>query len=158
MSSSGEIMRYKQTAISAIVNNPNIVEALDRDYIGDGEGLIYKNIFPYVYVPDVEEEAKCYILVTVDMPKVWNDNSYLFQQVLVCFYVLCHQELMLTEYGGTRIDYIADELEGIFNQSTDFGFGEMELIANTEQSPDAHHRMRVLQFQTKQPTRSWCAR
>lgn len=156
MSTSNEIMRYKQTAISQIVNTPEIVEALNKDYANNGEGLIYKHIFPYAYVPEVEEEAKCYILVTVDMPKVWNDNSYLFQQVLVCFYVLCHQELMKTEYGGTRIDYIADQLESVFNQSTDFGFGEMELIANTEQAPDSHHRMRVLQFQTKKPTRSWC--
>lgn len=156
MSTSNEIMRYKQTAISQIVNCPEIVEALDKRYIGRGEELIYKNIFPYVYVPDVEEEAKCYILVTVDMPKVWSDNSYLFQQVLVCFYVLCHQELMKTNYGGTRVDYIADNLERIFNQSADFGFGEMEMIASTEQTPDAHHRMRILQFQTKKPTRSWC--
>lgn len=156
MGTSGEIMRYKQTAISQIVNTPSIVEALDRRYIGKGEELIYKNIFPYVYVPDVEEEAKCYILVTVDMPKVWNDNSYLFQQVLVCFYILCHQELMKTEYGGTRIDYISDQLEGLFKQSMDFGFGEMELIANTEQAPDPNHRMRCLQFQTKTPAKSWC--
>ena len=157
MGTSGEIMRYKQTAISQIVNCSTIVEALDHNYVGRGEELMYKNIFPYVYVPDVEEEAKCYILVTVDMPKVWNDNSYLFKEVLVCFYILCHQELMKTDYGGTRIDYISDELEGLFKSSSDFGFGEMELIANTEQAPDPHHRMRCLQFQTKTPTKSWCA-
>lgn len=156
MGTTSAIMEYKQTAISAIVNNRNIVEAIDKNYLGNGDGLIYRNIFPYVYVPDTEEEAKCYILVTVDMPKVWNDNSYLFQQVLVCFYILCHQKLMKTDYGGTRIDYIADNLEEIFNQSTDFGFGEMELIANTEQVPDPNHRMRVLQFQTKKPKQSWC--
>lgn len=156
MPSTQEIINYKTTAISAIVNTPEIVRAIDPNYIGNGEGLIYKNIFPYGYIPETVEEAKCYILITVDMPHVWSESSYLFRKVVVSFYIVCHQRLMQTDYGGTRIDYIAEELEKLFGGSSDFGFGEMELISSTEENPDFEHRARVMQFQTKKPVKSWC--
>lgn len=160
---SREIISYKQKAMERILNTDTIVSALKaRDAKGNPleiDELPYRFIFPFGYIPQTLEIAGCYITIEVSMPSVSTVN-YFFKDVLMLITVICHQDLMqMTDEhtGATRIDYIAVELDKLFNnKENSIGTFDMELVSNTEGSVDSVHRYRQLRFKTKELRRDSC--
>lgn len=159
---SRELVEYKQTAMARILESQTIVDALHaRDAEGNPlpiEKLPYTHIFPYGYLPFTVETAGCYITLEVSMPAVSTAN-YFFKDVLLTITIICHQKLMRMEEeqtGATRVDYIAIELDKIFNNQKGMGFGEMSLVSNVEETLDMYHRCRIMRFQTLDTNKSFC--
>lgn len=150
---SRELCDYKQKVVSQILETDTIIEALASDV--DASELLYHNIFPHGYIPDMVEEAKCYITVEVTMPQVSTVN-YFFKDVLLIVTVISHTELMKTDYGMPRTDYIAVELDKLLNDSEQIGIGKMELVSNTEGMFNEKHCCRVLRFQTQELAKAMC--
>ena len=88
----------------------------------------------------------CYIGVVTSIPKVYNDQSYLYRSLTLTFYVVCHQNLMETNYGATRVDYISREIEKMFSENSDYGFGKMQFINSDEYDVGPNFRGRYLSF------------
>lgn len=150
MSTTSPIVRYKQKLISSIINSPELISLIDKNYVVNGEcigvddGLMYKQIFPYYYIPGTQTEKLSYIILKVDGLGVKNK---LYNRAKVCICVISHQDCMKVENGrGTRIDLMAEIIEDMFNGNDNFGFGEMELRSNIESSINDTHRCRILEF------------
>lgn len=148
MAGTSPITRYKKKLISSIVLSPDLITLIDDDYIEDGEcinsdDLIYKQIFPYYYIPETQTEAKSYVIMKVNGLGIKN-KIYNKVEVYIC--VISHQDIMKTKLGGTRIDLMSEIVEDLFNGRDDFGFGEMELISNIESEVNTNHRCRILRF------------
>lgn len=165
---SQEIVSYKQSIMTKIVNDNDTVMAINATDPTSGEplepgDLFYTHIFPYSYIPDIIETAGCYITIQVSMPSVSTVN-YFFKDVLIIMTVICHQDMMkmderepLGSTGATRADYIAVRLDKLFNKQMGIiGSNELELVSNTEGAIDPVHRCRILRFKTKAPAQTPC--
>lgn len=163
---STEIIQYKQTAMNSIVSTQSIINAINSKY-DDGtamepEDLFYTHVFPYGYLPETIETAGCYITLEVSMPSVSTVN-YFFKDILLTVTIICHQDIMrMTDTepcgatGATRTDYLAVEIDKLFNHKKGMGRKEMELVSNVEGAIDPVHRCRVMRFQTQDVTKSFC--
>ena len=141
-----EIIIYKNRLKSLIINNENIVTAIDAKgiTIDNSEDLIDLNVFGYDRVPKAEEEKKTYITITVDIPHI---RRYVYKDIYIKIRIITHQDLM--DYGnyGNRIDYIGSELDLLLTDSVDFGMGNLKMSANTEGFVSYQHRYRELTFE-----------
>lgn len=151
---SSAIIRYKRKLMSSIVNSPELITLIDPKYVNaDGDcvdvdddeiGLVYKQIFPYYYIPETQTETLSYVIMKVNgLGKV--DKMYTKAEVYIC--VISHQDIMRVKGGkGTRIDMMGEVVEKLFNGRDDFGFGEMELKSDVETNINNIHRCRELRF------------
>ena len=145
MANSLEIVRYKQQLTSLIINNEKIVKLINEEDIENPEDLIYHNIYDFVRVPETIDEERTYICLKVDVPEVYR-SSFLFKQLIITIYIISHQNQMITEYGGTRIDLISALVDKMLNGRKDIGKKKLELISNIEDGIGSKHRCRILKF------------
>lgn len=149
MGKTSPITRYKNKLMSSIINSPELIALVNDSYIEDGEiidanGLVYKQIFPFYYIPDTQTETLSYVIMKVNGLGV-SGKIYNKAEVYIC--VMSHQDIMKVEdAGGTRIDLMGEIIEDLFNGRDDFGFGEMELKSNAEININTTYRGRELRF------------
>ena len=87
------------------------------------------------------------------MPQVSTVN-YFFKDILLIINVICHTDLMRTDFGVPRHDYISKLICEILNGSTEFGYGEVGLVSNTENAFSERHSGRTMRFQTKEQAKN----
>ena len=149
MGKTSPITRYKNKLMSSIINSPELIALVNDSYIEDGEiidanGLVYKQIFPFYYIPDTQTETLSYVIMKVNGLGV-SGKIYNKAEVYIC--VMSHQDIMQVEDAdGTRIDLMGEIIEDLFNGRDDFGFGEMELKSNAEININTTYRGRELRF------------
>lgn len=166
---SQEIIEYKLTAMNAVINNENIVKAINaKEPSGEcmeAGDLFYSHIFPFAYIPETLDTAGCYITFEISMPSVSTVN-YFFKDVLLTITIICHQAMMqmkedepLGSTGATRTDFIAVEIDKLFNKTMGIvGKQELELVSNIEGAIDPVHRCRIMRFKTSAPGVTPCQR
>lgn len=142
-----ELYEYKQKVIAAILGVDEIIDALNSET--DASELVYHNVFPFGVIPNTQLETKCYITVEITMPQVSTVN-YFFKDVLLVINVVCHNDIMKTDYGIPRHDYIAAKICELLNFSTDIGYGELQLVSNTEGAFSERHSGRTMRFRTSE--------
>ncbi len=140
MAKGTEIIDYKNKIIKDILFNQedptlsaDIVNAINSDFVGSEEELIYKNVFPYLRIPDTQTEATSYITMCVNMPKVSTKN-YFFKDMLITINVIVHQDIMKmpSRYSATRVDYIGSLINKIFNGNKNYGNVPLEYVSDEE--------------------------
>lgn len=139
-----DLMQYKKKIMSLLIQNENIVSAIDEPDLSPDE-LIYNNIFPFLKVPKTQEEAKCYVTMKVDTTNIQRNEIYKNFVITIC--VLCHESKMCTPYGGIRTDVIAGEIVRLLNWREDIGF-TLELTSDTESILNEDYHIRQLVFET----------
>jgi len=130
MSRFSEISEYKNTILTKLIQNDNIVKAvgnvnsnfLDTASISNPRELLFENIYPFLYVPDTETEQKCYITMKFKFQR----DSNVYKLGKVCFYVFAHQDILKTDYPWLRTDYIINQIDDTFNETRDLGIGEVQ--------------------------------
>lgn len=153
------IIVYKQKLITAMINSYELVSLIDQNYVNENEcvgseHLVYSNIYPYYYIPEVQTNMKTYVLLKVDISKRI-DNMY--DRVKVYILIFTHQDIMKVQSSnGTRVDLISDIITKMFNNRDDFGFGEMVLTSNCEISINTTYRGRELIFMVDEFNSSIC--
>ena len=63
---------YKNRLTTTIVKSEDICELIlgeNYDKSNVDEKVMYENVFPYLYVDDVQDEVKTYICIEVSVPK-----------------------------------------------------------------------------------------
>lgn len=150
MGKTSPIIRYKNKLISSIVNSPDLIYLVNDAYVEDGEfvdeatNLVYKQIFPFNYIPDTQTETLPYVLMRVNGLGV---SGKIYNKAEVYIRVISHQDIMIVKNAnGTRIDLMGEIIEDLFNGRDDFGFGEMELKYNVEIDINSTYRGRELKF------------
>jgi len=125
-----EVTTYKNTILSNLIQNEDIVKALyskepnflDSSTPVDAKSLLFTNIFPYAYIPNSQETQEAYITVLFKFRRYNNA----IKVGRVCFYVFAHKDLLKTDYPWLRTDYIINKIEEMFNRSRDLGIGKLE--------------------------------
>ena len=159
MANSFEIIRYKQQLMSLFINNERIVELIDSKEVQDEddiESLIRTHIFDYIRIPSSPDEAKTYIAMEIDIPKIYTSESYLFKKLIITIHIITHEELMPTIYDGTRIDLISAEIDKMLNGYEGIGKKPLDLINNISGSISVKHRERIMQFVAEDMNKSLC--
>jgi hypothetical protein len=144
------VSKYKAEMLQDIVNTPVIVEAIDSQQpeavTEEPDSLIYRNIFPYIRIPETQTKADTYILLSVDIDRI-NRHNKTYAVYRTMFWVLAHKESMEMEgQNATRIDFIGEELIKLFDGKHKFGFSEFELISNREILLNEKYHYRELTF------------
>lgn len=156
MANGFEITRYKQQLISLIINNSAIVNLIDNKEIESVEDLIGENVFNFIRILESPEDEKTWIALEVDMPEVYSSGNHMFKKILITIYIITHERLMPTEYGGTRIDLISHELDKMLNGYTEIGKKPLELISNVSQAISVKHRCRIMKFKAEETNLNKC--
>lgn len=145
-----ELYEYKRKVIEKMLESGDIIEALNIDSDLDPSEITYNYIFPFGVITPTQTDAKCIITVEVTMPQVSTANWF-FKDVLLVINVICHNDLMRAEeYGIPRHDYLAAKICELFNGSAFVGYGEMQLVSNTEGAFSERHSGRTMRFQVKE--------
>ena len=164
MANGNEIIDYKNKIINDILFNKedsslsrDIVTAIDEEYLECDDEFIYRNIFPYLRIPSVETEARSYITMSVDMPKVSTKN-YFFKDMVITINVIVHEEMMKMPdgYSATRADYIASIINKIFNQSKNYGNVPLEYVSDVESIMLNRFIVRTLRFRCNELNKTRC--
>ena len=110
----------------------------------NGREMMYKNIFPYPYVPDTVVEANTFICFDMEVRRVQNRT---FKDVSISFWTFTHQSLMRTK-DGIRTDLLANEIDNIINGNRKFGLGTVELQSVTLMNPAKDYHGRTLIYRS----------
>lgn len=146
-----ELYEYKRKVINKLLESEDIINGLDTDL--EPSEITYRNIFPYGAIPYTLTDAGSYITVEITMPQVSTVN-YFFKDVLLVINVICHNDVMRTDFGIPRHDYLSAKICALLNGTTEFGYGEMELVSNTESVFSERHSGRTMRFKTKELTKN----
>ena len=110
--------------------------------------LIGTNLFPYLRVPQIQTDVSTYILLDVGSPNPNNRNAY-FCEMKIIIWVLAHMDMAdMKGVQGTRIDYIADEIEEMLVGSTKYGYGLLQLVSDMPYIYNNTYVYRELIFKT----------
>lgn len=113
-----------------LVSNDNIVKAIGNnqsDFLNHPSvlpsSLMFNNIYPFLYVPEAQDEQKTYI--TIAFRNFRLDRTF-YKIGNICFYVFSHYSLMQTDYGILRTDFIINQIDTIFNKTEQLGIGKLQ--------------------------------
>ena len=143
-----ELFDYKNQLIDDLMTNETIVELLSDDSgsITPPEKLVYSQVFPYEYVPDVVEHGQTFICCEVDIRSV-QSKTFLTPEIYI--WVFTHKSKIRLPEGGVRTDKLASEITKTINGSRMYGLGELELYSVKRFAPMADYQGRILTFQAK---------
>lgn len=157
------IIDYKNKIMRDILHNEDstlsteIVNAINPDYLGAEDEMIYEYIFPYLRIPDTQSDVKCYITMSVDMPRVSTKN-YFFKDMVITINVIVQQDIMRMppRYSATRADYIASIINKIFNGNKNYGTVALEYVSDTEEILLKDYFVRSLRFRCNEMNNARC--
>lgn len=117
--------------LKGLFNNDDLVKALiyiDPDFLSksipsdfDRTSLLYDRIWPFRYVPDIQDEGKSLISSHWQYRSSGRNDTYMLASVT--FYVFVHIDWMRTEHG-LRTDFIIAEIEKSRKQTDLIGAGK----------------------------------
>lgn len=146
-----EFFDYKNKLMEDLITNPEIVRLLnDKCVIDEKQNpneLIYTQIFPYEYVPDVVDDASTFICFDMDIQKTMN-KTFLIPAIYI--WVFTHKKfLRLQNNNGIRTDKICAEIAKTIDGSRYYGLGELNLTSIKRFSLAENFQGRVMTFQAQ---------
>ena len=152
--SKSKIRAYKNEIISELCNDDEIINALGLIPDEDPDDLVWKRIYPHLWIPQTETDVKSYLLLEINIPerrtRYGITNNPVYVHPVIYFYILVHQEdmkLNLAGESGTRMDYLAELIENKYEGRRGFGLGQLTLKSNTASSINTTYRLRELVFE-----------
>lgn len=144
-----DIGSYKSTILNKILESEDIGKLmlgknLNMETIDDD--LLYKYVFPFLYVDNTQTTQSSYICVEVNVPRTVN---FTFKDMKVVVWCYCHKGIMKYShkgYRGTRCDILADMVDRLLNTSRDFGLGRLKLQSVDTFEPHKDYYGRVMVY------------
>lgn len=154
---SREITAYKRKIMSAILNNEDIINAVGESgiTIDNSDELINLCIFDYNRIPDVQEVARTYITIQVNVPRIEKGNVW--REVITVIRVIVHNDKMDLTGKGNRMDYISSLLDELFSGREDFGFGTMLITSNVEGAINTKFLARTMTYSVNDLNKVGCS-
>ena len=146
-----EFFDYKNQLMHDLLTNEEIVRLLADDCkpVNDVQDLVYKQVFPYEYIPETIEHGQTFICCDVDIQKSVNKT---FLIPVLYIWVFSHKsKLRLPKEtgGGIRTDKLCSVIAKAVNGSRYYGLGELDLYAVKRFAPITDYQGKVLTFQAK---------
>lgn len=146
-----DIIRKKRIIGEMLYSDPDIIEALDNKDIDPTcpEEAMYKNIYPFIRVPGVQDVSRSYITYMLDDVDTGRVNANMkFQYLKVVIFV--HKGMVETKYGAERHDLLGYLIRDNFHLSNALGL-KLKLISNKEGFTDTDYCTRTLVFEMTTP-------
>ncbi len=146
-----ELFDYKNQLMEDMLTNKAIVRLLTNDekLRRSPMDLVYKQVFPFEFVPKVAENATTYVCCEVDIREVFDKT---FLSPVLYIWVFTHEDLAClprSEGGGVRTDKLASEITKSINGSRMYGLGELNLCSVKGFAPINEYQGRMLTFLAK---------
>ena len=139
-----ELFDYKNQLMADLLTREDIVALIDETVeLKNAKKLVYKQVFPYEYVPDTVEEGKTFICCDVDIQKAVN-KTYLLPTLYV--WVFTHKSKLRLPEGGVRTDRLVSKIAGAINGSRYYGLGELDLYSVKRFAPMTDFQGKVMTF------------
>ena len=147
-----EFFYYKNQFMDDIMHTPEIIGLMTDDpiIIADPTLLIYKQIFPFEYIPQTIEHGHTYICCEVDVKRVFNSNKL---QGIINIWEFTHKDKLRLPQGGVRTDALAHEIDKKINGSFWYGMGTLELNSVSRFAPINDWQGKMMVYQTKEVNR-----
>jgi len=147
-----EITDYKNTIMNRVLEDQELCKAifytdqgfLEQENIEDTSDLIHKNIFPHRFIPNIIEDAKTYITLSMTNYRLVNSS---YKSGLIAIYMFTHRDLFKTDYGYSRIDFILTKIEELMNNKRGLGIGKLEFAGLNEYVVNEKFQGYVLSYQ-----------
>ena len=140
-----ELSKYKIEIMKRLCLSKEIQSLiLFSESENQGKEMMYKNIFPYAFIPDTVTDASTFICFDLEIQRVQNRT---FKDINMLFWIFTHQSLMRTD-NGIRTDIIANEVDKILNGNKNFGLGTSELKKVLRINPAKDYHGRTLIYKT----------
>lgn len=143
-----ELFDYKNQLMDDLLTNTDIVKLMSDDGKTEvaPETLMYTQVFPYEFVPDVTEHGQTFICCEVDIKEILN-KTYLVPALYI--WVFTHKSKVRLPGGGVRTDKLSSIITSIINGSRMYGLGELNLQSAKRFSPITNYQGRILTFYAK---------
>ena len=139
-----ELFDYKNQLMEDLLTHKDIVALIDDTVeLKNAKKLVYKQVFPYEYVPDTVEEGKTFICCDVDIQKTVN-QTFLLPTLYV--WVFTHKSKLRLPEGGVRTDRLVSKIAGAINGSHHYGLGELDLYSVKRFAPMTDFQGKVMTF------------
>ncbi|OPH47743.1 hypothetical protein BC351_10550 [Paenibacillus ferrarius] len=102
---------------------------LEQPIITDPSSLIYENIYPYRFVPDLNTHQKTFITLSF---RGYKPVDGYYKSGLVYFNVITHKDLIKTDYGALRYDFIIQKIDELMNNTRGLGIGNTQFHSMDE--------------------------
>ena len=145
-----DISSYKLDLIKDLIASETILTGIDSQQadIHSPDDYIYKNIYPFAYLPDTETKSDTFILFFVDLPNI-NRQNPTFADIRLTIWVLVHKDRQqMKEQNASRADYLGEEIRKMLDGSKNYGYGVLDLVASREVILNEKYVYRELIFRT----------
>lgn len=135
---------YRIKIMKALCSDKEIVKYItdeDNPVLPDRD-LIYKNIFPYAYKPDVSKEADTYVCFTLNVDNV---DGKTYKTIGITFYIFTYQHIIRTA-DGLRHDLLAQAIDRMFNGNLELGLGRVKLDSVMDITPASNYHGLMLEY------------
>lgn len=119
---------YKEKVLSKLLASEEISEALSASDENPEASLLYHNIYPYLYIPDVLTEEKTFICMDCTVPRL---ESATTKEVNIILYIYSHKNtisMLKDGFTGTKVDYLMEKTDQLLAGSKEFGIGRVKLL------------------------------
>ena len=144
-----DIIEMKRSIKQALINEADLIEALNVDQFDSPDELLNQNIFGFIRIPQTQDKVRNFICFTVDDIEENRFNEVMKTQYIQ-FNCICHLDEMKTKYGIDRHDLLGYIVRDLFNWSNVFGL-QFKLIYNKESTIDSDYYCRTLKFEATKP-------
>lgn len=142
-----ELFDYKNQLMEDLLTHKDIVALIDDTVeLKNAKKLVYKQVFPYEYVPDTVEEGKTFICCDVDIQKTVN-QTFLLPTLYV--WVFTHKSKLRLPEGGVRTDKLCSKIAVAINGSREYGLGELDLYSVKRFAPMTDFQGKIMTFTAK---------
>lgn len=140
---------YKNRLLTTIMKSEDVCELIlgkGYDKADVDEQLIYKHVFPYLYIDNTQTTAETYVCVEVSVPRT---HDFTYKDMNVDIWCYCHKDIMKynkSGYLGTRVDIVSDMIDRQLNSSNNYGIGRLKLQSCTPLNVSDVHYGRHLTY------------
>lgn len=161
MANSLIVTQVKNAVVKDMLNDEEIIKALDAEEITDVEDLYGTHIFDYNYNKNTLQTSGTFITIQVNLPQPyrWEASSIMIKAKLEIWIVshVDHMKLKnIPKVKGNRNDYLSQLIDAKYNGTERFGVGECELISNEEMIYQPDYVYRRLIFGIPNVNKSLC--
>jgi hypothetical protein len=139
-----EFFDYKNRLVKDMLTEEEIVSLIDpnKNY-DDPRDMVYDNIYPFEFFPEVIDQGKVYICCDVDIVEV---NSKPLYELALYVWVFAHKSLLKLPEGGVRTDAICAKIDEKINGSWFYGQGKLDLEYVKRFAPMADYTGKVMRY------------
>lgn len=143
-----ELYDYKNKFMEDILTNKQIVHLINEEVHFDNaqEKLMYKQVFPFEYIPETTENGHTYVCCDIDIEKA-ESSTYL--DAIIKVWVFSHKSrlrLPPEDNGGVRPDKICSAINKIINGSYMYGLGKLDLKSVRRFAPMTDYNGKCMTF------------